>query len=277
MKVVPIESMSGSSEIKHSLTWMSWLARMIIVISPVSVNEGWTDVKFKFFSRATFLHLLVFLGPMLIFVLASTFNGDHSQILTKSIVDTFKTYNLVDSLSLLFMLLILPTACVIPFFTSIGIPCISSLALAGDLRWPKYGILGPVGALLFFFSSILCEYISATSTFLKKKDPKQHLCSNLWDTWTLDAWWFLDPDRDSSVCDLLCHFGLVDLFHWPFCCLSHLVGGQVDPQSHRGTKIPSMCCCSALPHLIQLLATRHVYNLLCLLHLLTDRFYIWPE
>ena len=182
MKVVPIESMSGNSEIKHSLTWMSWLSRMIIAISPVSINEGWTDVKFKFFSRATFLYLVVFLGPMLIFVLASIVNGDHNQIVMKSIVGTFKTYNLVDSLSVFFMMLILPMSCVIPFFMSTGIPSISSLALAGDLHWPKYGILGPVGALLFWSADILGQYILAISPFLKRIDSNicMQQCMGYW-------------------------------------------------------------------------------------------------
>ena len=101
MKVVPIETMSGGSEVKPSLTWMSWLARAIIVISPVSSNKGWTDLKLKFFSKATLIYLLLFYGPMLLLVVATIINGDHSQIVMKSMINLFKTYNLIDSFSYL--------------------------------------------------------------------------------------------------------------------------------------------------------------------------------
>ena len=172
MKVVPIESMPGSSEIKQSLTWMSWLSRMIIAISPVSVNDGWTVVKFKFFSRATLLHLLFFFGPMLLFVLASNFNGDHSKIVMKSIVSTSETYNIIDFLSSFFMMFILPFSCAIPFLMSTGIPSISSLALSGDLCWPKYGFLGPLGAFLLMSADLLGQYILAISIVKRKYTPK---------------------------------------------------------------------------------------------------------
>ena len=162
MKVVPIETKLGKSEIKPSLTLMSWLCRMIIIMSPVSVDKGWTNLKFKFFSRATLLHLLFFFGPMLLLVLASIINGNHNQIVMKSWVSTLETYNSVDSFSVFFMMLILPLSCAIPFLMSIGIPSISSLALAGDLFWPKYGILGPLGSFLFWSANILGEYVSAT-------------------------------------------------------------------------------------------------------------------
>ena len=172
MKVVPIESVPGSSEVKPSLTWMSWLCRMIIFISPASVDKGWTAIKFKFFSRSTFLHLFFFFGPMPILVLASCINGDHSQIMMKSWVGTFETYNLVDALSVFFMMLALPMACIIPFLMSTGISSISSLALARDLSWPKYGIFGPLGAFLFWSADLLGEYMIACNDFIKKKDLK---------------------------------------------------------------------------------------------------------
>ena len=162
MKIVPIESMPGSSETNPTLTWMSWLCRMIILISPASVDKGWTAIKFKFFSRATFLHLLFFFGPMPILLLASAIDGDHSRIVYKSLVFTFETYNLIDSLSVFFMMLVLPLSCAIPFLMATGIPCISSLALARDLSWPKYGIIGPLGAFLFWSANALGEYLSKT-------------------------------------------------------------------------------------------------------------------
>ena len=162
MKVVPLETKLERSEIKPSLTMMSWLCKMIIIMSPISVDKGWTNLKFKFFSRATLLHLLFFFGPMLLLVLASIINGNHNQIVMKSWVSTFETYNSVDSFSVFFMMLILPLSCAIPFLMSTGIPSISSLALAGDLFWPKYGIFGPLGSFLFWAANILGEYVPAT-------------------------------------------------------------------------------------------------------------------
>ena len=185
MKVVPIDTMLEGSEVKPSLTGMSWLCRMIIVISPASVDKGWTAIKYKFFSRANLLHLLFFFGPMPILVLASIFNGDHSEIIVKAWVGTFKTYKLVDSLSVFFMMLVLPMSCVIPFLMSTGIPCVSRLALARDLSWPKCGIFGPLGALLFWSADVLGEYILACSNFIKIIDSQkqyikmQHLMAYL--------------------------------------------------------------------------------------------------
>ena len=186
MKVVPIERISASSEKKPSLTWMSWLARLIIAISPVSVDDGKSDVKFKFFSRATFLHLLFFYGPMLLFVLASLINGDHSQIVVESLVDTFETYNSVDSLSIFFMMLILPMSIIITVFMSSGIQSIASLALAEDLSWPKYGFLCLVGSFLIFFADVLGEYMLI---FIMRIDPKYAATYGVLEPWMLDDSW----------------------------------------------------------------------------------------
>ena len=157
MKILPIETMtSASSDLKPSLTWMSWFSRMIIVVSPVSVDKGWTSARFKFFSRATLLHLVCVFGPMLLLVLVSSFNGNLTQILIKSFVGTFETYTWVDSLSMFFMILLLPVcSCVIPMLMATGIPIIPSLALAEDLCWPKHGICGLLGALLFMSANTL--------------------------------------------------------------------------------------------------------------------------
>ena len=153
---------------KPSLTWMSWLARAIIVISPVSSNKGWTDLKLKFFSKATLIYLLLFYGPMLLLVVASIINGDHSQIVMESMIILFKTYNLIDSFSVFFMLLFLPMSCIIPFKMSTGSPSISSIALARYHSWPKYGIIGLVGAFLFLPANSLCEYILVSSNLVTK-------------------------------------------------------------------------------------------------------------
>ena len=157
MKILPIETMTtASSDLKPSLTWMSWFSRMIIVVSPVSVDKGWTSVKFKFLSRATLLHLVCVFGPMLLLVLVSSFNGNLTQILIKSFVGTFETYTWVDSLSMFFMILLLPVcSCVIPMLMATGIPIIPSLALAEDLCWPKHGICVLLGALLFMSANTL--------------------------------------------------------------------------------------------------------------------------
>ena len=133
MKVVPLGKMSESSEMMSSLTWMSWLSKIFILISPASLDkESYTTVKFKFFSRATLLHSLFLFGPMLLAILASAINGNHLQILSKSWVFTYETYNTVDFVSVIMMSLILPFSFVSPFLIAIGIPSIPSLALAQD-------------------------------------------------------------------------------------------------------------------------------------------------
>ena len=241
MKVVPINTMLGSSEVKPSLTGMSRLCRMIIVISPASVDQGWTAVKFKFFSKATLLHILFFFGPMPILVLASIFNGDHSQIVMKSLVSAFETYNLIDFLSLSFLMLILPMSCAIPFLMSTGIPCVSRLALARDLCWPKYGILGPLGSFLFWSANVLGEYIR----FIKKIDPPKSLRTLYAATYGLLEPWMSDDSWTLTVTTLYVIFyvilgfwiSLVGLF---FVCLISWVQklillASVEPRFHPCT------------------------------------------
>ena len=90
----------------------------------------------------------------------------------KSIVSTSETYNIIDFLSSFFMMFILPFSCAIPFLMSTGIPSISSLALSGDLCWPKYGFLGPLGAFLLMSADLLGQYILAISIVKRKYTPK---------------------------------------------------------------------------------------------------------
>ena len=132
MKVVPIEKISESSEMMSSLTWMSWLSKIFILISPASLDKESYTVKFKFFSKATLFHSLFLFGPMLLAILASAINGNHLQIISKSWVFTYETYNTVDFFSVIMMSLILPFSFISPFLIAIGSPSIPSLALAQD-------------------------------------------------------------------------------------------------------------------------------------------------
>ena len=158
MKIVPFETMTGNSDLEPSLTWMSWLSRVIIVASPISVDQGWTSVKFKFFSRATLLHVLCFFGPMLLLIAIAAFDGNVFQILTKALLGTLKTYNPVDCLSILLMISIIHLSTLLPTLLATGIPAISSLALSANLRWPKYGFCTLSGAILFMCANFLSEY-----------------------------------------------------------------------------------------------------------------------
>ena len=161
MKIVPFETMTGNSDLEPSLTWMSWLSRVIIVASPISVDQGWTSVKFKFFSRATLLHVLCFFGPMLLLIAIAAFDGNVFQILTKALLGTLKTYNPVDCLSMLLMISIIHLSTLLPTLLAIGIPAISSLALSANLRWPKYGFCTLSGAILFMCANFLSQYFPA--------------------------------------------------------------------------------------------------------------------
>ena len=155
MKVVPLGKMSESSEMMSSLTWMSWLSKIFILISPASLDkESYTTVKFKFFSRATLFHSLFLFGPMLLAILASAINGNHLQILSKSWVFTYETYNTVDFVSVLMMSLILPFSFISPFLIAIGSPSIPSLALAQDLTWPKNGGWSILGTILLLTAEV---------------------------------------------------------------------------------------------------------------------------
>ena len=151
---------------------------------------------------------------MLIFILASIINGDHIQMAMKSIVDTFETYNLIDSLSILFVMLSLPMCCIIPLFMSTGLPSISSLALARDLRWPKYGILSPVGALLFLSADILGQYILAISNFIKRIDHNIYAAMyGILEPWMLDDSW------TPTVTAIFAVFFVILAFWISFTCL----------------------------------------------------------
>jgi len=96
---------------------------------------------------------------MLLLVLVSSFNGNLTQILIKSFVGTFETYTWVDSLSMFFMIFLLPaSSCVMPMIMATGIPTIPSLALAEDLCWPKHGICCLLGAPLFMSANTLALF-----------------------------------------------------------------------------------------------------------------------
>ena len=137
-----------------SLIWMSWLSKIFILISPASLDKESYTVKFKFFSRATLFHSLFLFGPMLLAILASAINGNHLQIISKSWVFTYETYNTVDFVSVFMMSLILPFSFISPFLIAIGSPSIPSLALAHDLTWPKNGGWSILGTILLLTAEV---------------------------------------------------------------------------------------------------------------------------
>ena len=159
MKVVPLGKISESSEMMSSLTWMSWLSKIFILISPASLDKESYTVKFKFFSRASLFHSIFLFGPLLLAILASAINGNHLQILSKSWVFTYETYNTVDFVSVFMMSLILPFSFVSPFFIAIGIPSIPSLALARDLTWPKNGGWSILGTILLLTAEVFGKMV----------------------------------------------------------------------------------------------------------------------
>ena len=173
MKVAPTEMLPRMSDLnKPSLTWMSWLSRMVILISPASVDQGWTVVKFKFFSRSTLLYFVIYFGPMLLAVIVSFFNGEIIQFVTKCFFDTLATYNVMDSISLFVMTTALPLSTMIPFAAFTGVPSISSLALAEDLLWPKYGLWPKWGSLNVHGINVIQAQMRTSQISNSKKGEK---------------------------------------------------------------------------------------------------------
>ena len=97
---------------------------------------------------------------MLLAVIVSFFNGEIIQFVTKCFFDTLATYNVMDSISLFVMTTALPLSTMIPFAAFTGVPWISSLALAEDLLWPKYGLWGLSGAAFFIYANALGKLYS---------------------------------------------------------------------------------------------------------------------
>ena len=58
------------------------------------------------------------------------------------------------------MITALPLSTMIPFAAFTGVPWISSLALAEDLLWPKYGLWGLSGAAFFISANALGKLYS---------------------------------------------------------------------------------------------------------------------
>ena len=160
MKVAPTEMLPRMSDLnKPSLTWMSWLSRMVILISPASVDQEWTVVKFKFFSKATLIYLAIFFVPVFLWLLVTVIDGNLIQLTIKCVVGAVATYNIMDLISIFSMISILHLSTMIPLALSTGVPWISSLALADDLTWPKYGFCGILGAAFFISANALGELV----------------------------------------------------------------------------------------------------------------------
>ena len=66
----------------------------------------------------------------------------------------------MDSISIFVMITALPLSTMIPFAAFTGVPSISSLALAEDLLWPKYGLWGLSGAAFFISANALGKLYS---------------------------------------------------------------------------------------------------------------------
>ena len=213
--------LAGNSDLELSLTWMSWLSRVIIVASPVSVDQGWTSVKFKFFSRATLLHVLCFFGPMLLLIAIAAFDGNVFQILTKALLGTLKTYNPVDCLSILLMISIIHLSTLLPTLLATGIPAISSLALSANLRWPKYGFCTLSGAILFMCANFLSEYFpvyTIPTTRFSVLGPK-HFNLNLAAAFGFFVPWMSEDCWTTTVTILLVLYFIILSFWNLYTCL----------------------------------------------------------
>ena len=71
-----------------------------------------------------------------------------------------ETKNIVDTGSQIASFSVLLASNTVPFLLATGIPCVSELALAKDLSFPKYGLVLILGSLLYTVSLILGNFSS---------------------------------------------------------------------------------------------------------------------
>ena len=97
------------------------------------------EISFKFFSLKTLLHCLWYFAPISTMVFLST--TQIMQDAKKISIEAMATKNVVDRFSQYFVYISSAVHALHPFLIGAGLPKISELALANDLKFPKNGFL----------------------------------------------------------------------------------------------------------------------------------------
>ena len=126
------------------VTWMSKLVWFLVKLSPVSTNQGFTEAKFKFFSLKTLIFCLGCYGPTVALTTVGQVTGYTSEVTKLMTI----TKNKIDQGSMLATSVVAGCTVIFPFLVSSGIPALSTIALASDLRWPKYGLMVVLSTLM---------------------------------------------------------------------------------------------------------------------------------
>ena len=138
------------------LSWMSRLSRIIVILTPASMDvwvaiilwliwgsicllsfRARREITFKLLSVKTLIHCIWYFAPIAaIFFL---YNMEIMQDAKKLSQEALAEKNLIDQLSQHTMFSFGGLFVLHPFLIASGLPNISELALATDLRFPKYG------------------------------------------------------------------------------------------------------------------------------------------
>ena len=141
-------------EQKKKVSWMSWISRIFIILTPASVNKTNTEVTFSFWSKKSLFFCLTYFGLLSVAVYLQNMTMISQFKFSTSITDIF---TMASTGAAGFGMALLP------FFFASGIPLVSKLALDPDLSWPRYGLLGVTASLLVMAGTLL-----SSKTFEKK-------------------------------------------------------------------------------------------------------------
>ena len=137
-------------EQKKKVSWMSWMSRIFIILTPASVNKTNTKVTYSFWSKKSLFFCLAYFGLLSV--------AEYLRNLT--MISEFK---FSMSITNLFTLASVGAAgfgmALLPFFFASGIPLISKLALDPDLSWPKYGLFAVTANIFAMAGTLLSSKI----------------------------------------------------------------------------------------------------------------------
>ena len=111
------------------------------------------EVTFKFLSLKTLIHCLWYFAPATTIVLL--YNTQIMQDAQKINLEVWAARNLIDRLSQFATFAFSSLFTLYPFLIASGLPKISELALASDLKFPKYGKRIQLSLLLHLVSQII--------------------------------------------------------------------------------------------------------------------------
>ena len=113
------------------------------------------EVTFKFLSLKTLLHCIWYFAPTATIVLL--YNTQIMQDARKISQEVLAAKNLVDRLSQFTIFVFGALFTLYPFLIASGLPKISELALANDLKFPKFGKRILLSMLLHLATQIISE------------------------------------------------------------------------------------------------------------------------